>query len=126
MLGSQMSNLSNFFFRYEKDIRPISFKMVYYCISFQWPQLVSFKYKMPRKFTVDMGLKILAHLPHLRSLSLFKDIKYRCSGDFNQLKKTCRQRNIKLDLNLFVDTYLCIDGDVNGDRVSTSDESETD
>jgi hypothetical protein len=27
---------------------------------------------------------------------------------------------------LFVDTYLCIDGDVNGDRVSTSDESETD
>lgn len=92
----------------------------------QWPELVSFKYKMPRKFTVDMGLKILSHLPKLRSLSLFKDIKYRCSGDFNLLKKTCRQRNVKLDLHLFVDTYLCIDGDVNGDRVSTSDESETD
>lgn len=96
------------------------------CFYLQWPELVSFKYKMPRKFTVDMGLKILSHLPKLRSLSLFKDIKYRCSGDFNLLKKTCRQRNVKLDLHLFVDTYLCIDGDVNGDRVSTSDESETD
>lgn len=91
----------------------------------QWPELVSFKYKMPRKLTVDMGLKILSHLPKLRSLSLFKDIKYRCSGDFSLLKKTCRQRKVKLDLHLFVDTYLCIDGDVN-DRVSTSDESETD
>lgn len=80
---------------------------------------------MPRKFTVDMGLKILAHLPHLRSLSLYKDIKYRCSGDFNLLKKTCRQRNIKLDLHLFVDTYLCIDGDINDELGSTSDETDS-
>ena len=72
---------------------------------------------------MDMGLKIVAHLPHLRSISLYKDIKYRCAGDFKVLKTTCRQRNIKLDLHLFVDTYLCVDGDVN-DQISTSDESE--
>lgn len=71
-----------------------------------------------------MGLKILNHLPQLRSLSLFKDIKYRCSGDFNQLKRACRLRNIKLELHLFVDTYLCINGDVNDENLSTTDESE--
>lgn len=80
---------------------------------------------MPRKFTVEMGLKIVTQLPQLRSLSLYKDIKYRCAGDFNMFKKTCRQKNVKLDLHLFVDTYLCVDGDINDELVSTSDESKT-
>lgn len=91
----------------------------------QWPQLVSFKYKMPRKFTVEMILKLLHHLPCIKSISLYKDIKYRCLADFHLLKKSCRLRNIKLDLQFFLDTYLCIDGDINDEMISTSDESET-
>lgn len=72
-------------------------------------------------------MKILAHVPHLRYLSLYKDIKYRSATDFLQLKRSCRRNNVKLDLHLFLDTYLCIDaGTGNDERVSTSDESETD
>lgn len=80
---------------------------------------------MPRKFTVDMGLKLLSHLPHLRSLSLYKDIKYRCSSEFYLLKRACRLREVKLELHLFLDTYLCIEGELDDDLISTSDESET-
>ena len=96
-----------------------------FALFLQWPQLISFKYKMPRKFTVEMVLKLLPHLPHLRSLPLYKDIKHRCLADFHLLKKACRLRDIKLDLQLFLDTYLCIDGDQNDELISTSDESET-
>ena len=91
----------------------------------QWPNLESFHYKMPRKFTVELVLRLLPHLPHLRSLSLYKDIKHRCLTDFQTLKKFCRQHNIDLHLQLFLDTYLCINGEINDELISTSDESET-
>lgn len=80
---------------------------------------------MPQKFSVELVLKILPHVPHLRYLSLYKDIK--CANDFLNLKRACRSHNVKLDLHLFLDTYLCTGaGTANYERVSTSDESETD
>lgn len=91
----------------------------------QWPQLTCFKYKMPRKFTAEMWMKLLPHLPHLKLLSLYKDIKTRCSANYLLLKKACRSRHVQLELHLFLDTYLCIEGDINDELISTSDESET-
>jgi len=91
----------------------------------QWPQLNCFKYKMPRKFTAGMWMKLLPHLPYLNLLSLYKDIKNRCSADYLLLKQACRSRHVQLELHLFLDTYLCVDGDNNDELISTSDESET-
>ena len=90
---------------------------------FQWSQLTSFKYKMPRKFNIDLIFKLLPHLPHLISLSLYKDIKYH--SDFFRLKKGCRDRLIELHLHRYLDTYLCINGDIIDELLSTSDESGT-
>ena len=91
----------------------------------QWPQLTYFKYKMPRKFTAELLIKLLPKLPHLKLLSLYKDIKTRCSPNYPMLKKVCRSQHVRLELHLFLDTYLCIDGDINDELISTSDESET-
>ena len=91
----------------------------------QWPQLTCFKYKMPRKFTAEILMKLLPHLPHLKMFSLYKDIKTRCSANYPLLKKACRLHHVQLELHLFLDTYLCIDGDMNDELVSSSDESAT-